>query len=134
MNDLKDYTLAELTDALEHLGLKSYRAKQLFGWLHQQQATAFEHMTSLPASVREQLSAEFIISSFAPCRIARSRDGSRKYVFETSDGYGIESVVIPEQRHLTLCISTQIGCAMGCRFCLYRTRRAGAQSAPRRNR
>ena len=117
MNDLKDYTPAELTEALAHLGLKSYRAKQLFGWLHQKQANTFEHMTNLPASVREQLSAEFTISSFSPCRIARSRDGSRKYVFETSDGYGIESVVIPEQRHLTLCISTQIGCAMGCSFC-----------------
>ena len=117
MNDLKDYTLAELTQALEHLGMKSYRAKQLFGWLHQKQASTFEHMTNLSARVREQLSAEFIISSFSPCRIARSRDGSRKYVFKTSDGYGIESVVIPEQRHLTVCISTQIGCAMGCRFC-----------------
>jgi len=117
MNDLKDYTLPELTETLKKLGLASYRAKQLFGWVHQKQVSTFEHMTNLSTRVRAQLSNEFTISNFSPCRIASSRDGSRKYVFETIDGYGIETVAIPERGYLTICISTQIGCAMGCRFC-----------------
>jgi 23S rRNA (adenine2503-C2)-methyltransferase len=117
MTDLKDYTLQELTEALKKLGLASYRAKQIFGWVHQKQASTFEHMTNLSTRVRAQLNNEFTISNFSPCRVAGSRDGSRKYVFETIDGYGIETVAIPERKHLTICISTQIGCAMGCRFC-----------------
>jgi len=117
MNDLKDYTLPELTDAVHELGLQPYRARQLFGWLHQQQAGDFDSMTSLPADVRARLKELFTISSFSPCRVAASQDGSRKYVFETAEGHAIESVLIPERRHLTLCISTQIGCAMGCSFC-----------------
>jgi len=117
MNDLKDYSLPELTEALQQLALPPFRARQLFSWLHQRQATDFDRMTNLPANVRSQLRAKFTISSLVPCRVAQSRDSSRKYVFETADGHAIESVLIPERRHLTLCISTQIGCAMGCRFC-----------------
>jgi len=117
MIDLKDLSLSELIEALQPLGLPPFRARQLFSWLHQKQAADFDQMTSLPSSVRSQLKGKFTISSFVPCRTESSKDGSRKYVFKTADGHGIESVLIPERRHLTLCISTQIGCAMGCRFC-----------------
>ena len=131
MHDLKDYTLQELTEALKNMGMKSYRARQIFSWMHQKQVATFEQMTNLSTSVRAQLSNKFNISSFLPCRIASSRDGTRKYVFETLDGYGVETVAIPERGHLTICVSTQIGCAMGCRFCftgqggLVRNLRAG---------
>jgi 23S rRNA (adenine2503-C2)-methyltransferase len=117
MIDLKDYTLSELTGALKNLGLEPYRARQVFGWVHQKQVSTFDDMTSLPKAVRARLSREYTISNFTPCRIAESRDGSRKYVFETRDGHGIESVAIPERGYLTVCVSTQIGCAMGCGFC-----------------
>ncbi len=117
MNDLKDLTLPALIEALQQLGLQPYRARQIFSWLHQKLTPDFDHMTSLPLNMRAQLKQTCAISNFAPCTVARSQDGSRKYIFETADGHGIESVLIPERRHLTLCISTQIGCAMGCRFC-----------------
>jgi 23S rRNA (adenine2503-C2)-methyltransferase len=117
MNDLKNYTLPEMTEALKTLGLESYRAQQLFGWVHQKQIVTFEQMTNLSKGLRTRLSNKFTISNFFPSRIACSRDGSRKYVFETVDGHGIETVAIPERSHLTICISTQIGCAMGCSFC-----------------
>jgi 23S rRNA (adenine2503-C2)-methyltransferase len=117
MHDIHDATLPELTEALQQLGLPPFRARQLFSWLQQKQAVDFDQMTSLPASLRSLLKETFTISSFKPCRVAVSRDGSRKYVFKTVDGHALESVLIPEPRHLTLCISTQIGCAMGCRFC-----------------
>lgn len=117
MTDLKDYTLTELTEALKNLGLEAYRARQIFGWVHQRQACSFEHMTNLSKTLRDRLSKEFTISNFIPCSSAKSRDGSRKYVFETHDGHGIETVAIPERGYLTICISTQIGCAMGCSFC-----------------
>jgi len=117
MPDLKDYTLPELIKDLKSLGLESYRARQVFGWVHQKQAVTFENMTDLSKDLRARLSNQFTISNFSPCKISKSRDGSTKYVFRTCDGHGIESVAIPERRHLTICISTQIGCAMGCRFC-----------------
>jgi 23S rRNA (adenine2503-C2)-methyltransferase len=75
-------------------------------------------MTNLSKDLRARLSKQFSISNFSPCRILRSRDGSTKYGFKTIDGHGIESVAIPERGHLTICVSTQIGCAMGCGFCL----------------
>ena len=118
MNDIKDYTLPELTEALESLDLEPYRARQVFGWVHQKQAATFENMTNLSKDLRARLSRQFSISNFSPCRILRSRDGSTKYGFKTFDGHGIESVAIPERGHLTICVSTQIGCAMGCGFCL----------------
>lgn len=117
MKDLKDCTLPDLTEELAKLGLAAYRARQLFGWLYRKQAADFECMTSLPGALLRELAQRFTISSFSACRVAASADGSRKYVFETEDGCGIESVLIPERSHMTLCISTQIGCAMGCVFC-----------------
>lgn len=117
MNDLKDLSLPELIETLQPLGLPPFRVRQLFSWLHQKQAVDFDQMTSLPLNARAQLREACTISSFSPCRVVSSKDGSRKYVFKTADGHGIESVLIPERRHQTLCISTQIGCAMGCRFC-----------------
>ncbi len=117
MHDPRDYSLPELSEALQQMGLPPFRARQLFSWLHQKQAANFDQMTSLPQSVRAQLQETFAIRAFEPFRTESSKDGSRKYVFKTADGHGIESVLIPERRHLTLCISTQIGCAMGCSFC-----------------
>jgi 23S rRNA (adenine2503-C2)-methyltransferase len=99
------------------LNIEPFRARQISQWVFQKQALSVDTMTNLSKQARQQLSDRVWISSFVPERIDSSRDGSKKFLFRTSDGHGIETVMIPESRHATLCLSTQIGCAMGCRFC-----------------
>jgi 23S rRNA (adenine2503-C2)-methyltransferase len=100
------------------LGLKAYRGNQIRQWLFQKLAESFEEMTPLSKKLRSQLSAMVRINSLKEVGLQVSRDGTRKYLFQLEDGHTIESVLIPEKDHFTLCISSQAGCGMGCRFCL----------------
>lgn len=116
--DIKDFCLEELEEFLQGLGKERYRAKQIFKWLYQKGAGSFDEMTNLSKEFRSALAERVRISSFAPEHVEVSVDGTKKYLFVLEDGCSIESVLIPEEDRATLCVSTQVGCAMGCKFCL----------------
>lgn len=99
------------------LGEKSFRAKQLYKWMHQRGATSFEEMTDLSKDLRAKLTESAHIATLTKDLEQRSIDGTIKYRWKTWDGKLIESVYMPSPERKTLCVSTQVGCAMGCRFC-----------------
>lgn len=116
--DIKNFCLEDLEAFLQGLGKEKYRAKQIFKWLYQRGATSFDEMTNLSKDFRQELALQARITSLQPEKVEKSVDGTKKYLFVLEDGSSIESVLIPEEDRATLCVSTQVGCAMGCRFCL----------------
>lgn len=110
-------TLGELTDICQSEALPKFVARQLANWLYKHHVTSFEMMTNLSQRTREQLAERYCIGLSAPERVEVSADGTKKYLFRTSQGAGIESAYIPDRERATLCISSQAGCRMGCRFC-----------------
>lgn len=121
--DIKTLSKDQLVSWLAERGIEPYRAEQIFKWVFLRQTDDFSSMTDLSQKVRDLLTHHFSVSRLEKLHIASSEDGTRKYLFRLSDGKHIESVLIPERGHSTLCISTQVGCAQGCRFC--RTARGG---------
>ena len=119
-------TLSELQEAALSVGLQKFAGKQLAEWLYVKRVTSFDQMTNISLKGREALKAKYTIGRHAPMREAVSVDGTRKYLFEvqsdkvqgTKESQFIESVYIPEDERATLCVSTQAGCKMGCRFCM----------------
>jgi 23S rRNA (adenine2503-C2)-methyltransferase len=116
--DLKDLTHGELEQFVLDLGQERYRAKQLVKWLYQKGTKDFNEMTDLSKPFREMLQRVAFISFLTPKKVETSLDGSRKFLFSLIDGQSVETVLIPDESRLTLCISTQVGCPLGCRFCL----------------
>ena len=116
--DIKDLSLTILRCWLEERGYKPFHAGQIFKWIWQRQVDDFEFMTDVGKLLRAGLQRHFRIGRLEIVRLARSSDGSCKYLFRLMDGNFIESVLIPERGRMTLCISSQVGCAQGCRFCL----------------
>lgn len=106
-----------LTAALKELGQPGYRAKQVVTWLYSRAASSFEEMTDLPAALRSQLAERYRIGSAVVAARQESKDGTRKYLVRFDDGTSVETVGLPEGERLTVCFSTQAGCAMGCTFC-----------------
>ena len=129
LNDQKKNILElernELVSWLETRKIESYRADQILKWIYLRQADRFDQMTDIAKDIRLILADHFIIGRLKKEKIEISKDGSQKYLFKLHDGKWIESVLIPERDHYTLCISSQVGCAQGCRFCL--TARGGFQ-------
>ncbi len=117
MDYIKSYNLEELEDRVGKLGEAAFRARQVFRWLYQKNATSFSEMTDIPKKFRETLANTFAINSLKTIEEIISEDGSVKFLFETDDRYVIESVWIPDPPRYTLCVSSQIGCAMACAFC-----------------
>jgi 23S rRNA (adenine2503-C2)-methyltransferase len=115
---LKNLSLGELEDFVISLGEKPFRARQLAQWLYARSARNFGEMTNFARAFRNKLEEKAWISFLEPAEVQISRDGTRKYRFLLHDGEGIESVLLPEKDHYTLCLSTQVGCALGCKFCL----------------
>jgi 23S rRNA (adenine2503-C2)-methyltransferase len=115
---LKDLSLEELEDFILSLGEKPFRAVQVAHWLYGRGVRSFGEMVNLSKSFREKLEERARISFMTPSEVYSSRDGTRKYRFILADGEAIESVFLPERGHFTLCLSTQVGCALGCKFCL----------------
>ena len=115
---LKNLSLVELEDFVISLGEKPFRARQLAQWLYARSARDFGEMTNFARAFRNKLEEKAWISFLEPAEVQTSQDGTRKYRFLLHDGEGIESVLLPEKDHYTLCLSTQVGCALGCRFCL----------------
>ncbi len=116
--DIKDFTHERLISWLRDREIASYRAAQILKWVYLRQAEDFEGMSDLGKALRELLSSHFAIPRLEKIALQRSADGTRKYLFRLRDGNLVESVLIPERDHHTLCISSQVGCAQGCRFCL----------------
>ena len=116
--DIKSMTLEELTGFVTELGEKPFRAKQLYQWMHEKQAGSYDEMTNLPKAFREKLTENAKYVSLKTVRMLESGiDGTRKYLFGLSDGNVIESVFMRYRHGNSVCISSQVGCRMGCRFC-----------------
>ncbi len=115
--NLLDYDLEGLALFCERLGEKRYRAVQLFRWIHQKGAVRFEDMTDLAKSLREKLTMAAHLSALPVMSQNLSKDGTVKWLFDVGGGDAVETVFIPEDDRGTLCISSQAGCAVGCRFC-----------------
>jgi 23S rRNA (adenine2503-C2)-methyltransferase len=115
--NIKDLSIGEFAEYLAAAKQPAYRAKQVWQWLFREHATDFAAMTNLPARLREQLTNSFTVGRLTIEQRQESRDGTVKFLFGLADGRSIESVLIPEENRLTICISTQVGCAYACAFC-----------------
>ena len=116
--DLKGLDGREMERWAVNAGLAPYRGRQIRQWLLQKLVLSPDHMTNLPKSTRALLEERANLFSLEKAKIQVSQDGTQKHLFRLPDGLFIESVLIPERDHFTLCVSSQAGCAMGCRFCL----------------
>src|SRR5438105_10823476 len=137
--DLRSLDLSGLSALMGRLGERPYRARQIFEWLHRKGVASLEEMTNLPRALRERLAAETHLATLAIDAVQQSADGTRKYRLRTHEGKLIESVYMPDEAgpqsfdpeedeeepqtriRRTLCVSTQVGCAMGCSFCMTAT-------------
>jgi 23S rRNA (adenine2503-C2)-methyltransferase len=115
--NLRDLSAQDVQDLIVELGEKPFRARQVLHWLYKQGAGSISEMTNLSKVLRNSLSQVASLQPMEPAQIQTSADGTRKLLFELHDGVRIESVLIPEQEHSTLCVSSQAGCRQGCRFC-----------------
>ncbi|NIC43438.1 23S rRNA (adenine(2503)-C(2))-methyltransferase RlmN [Aquabacterium sp. A08] len=115
--NLLDFDLDGLAAFCERLGEKRFRAVQLFRWIHQKGVARFEDMTDLARSLREKLPGVCEVRSLPVLTQQASADGTIKWLFDVGDGNAVETVFIPEDDRGTLCVSSQAGCAVGCRFC-----------------
>ncbi len=117
MRPLVGLSVKEIEGVVEEMGFEKYRGRQLAKWIYKKFAD-FEDMTDLPKVLRKKLSENFFLSSIKLIDEKVSADGTRKFLFELMDGERIESVLIPSEDRRTLCVSTQVGCPLGCKFCL----------------
>ncbi len=116
--DLKSYTLEEMTEAFRVKGLPKFRAAQVYRWLHVQLVTSFEECLNLPAKMREELDSAYDCTKLQVLeRQISKEDGTQKFLFELSDAQTVESVFMRYKFGASVCISSQVGCRMGCRFC-----------------
>ncbi|MBU3712355.1 MAG: 23S rRNA (adenine(2503)-C(2))-methyltransferase RlmN [Limnohabitans sp.] len=115
--NLLDFDRQGLTEFCEGLGEKKFRATQLFRWIHHKGARDFEQMSDLAKSLRDKLKTCAHITPLSPISLHESADGTLKWLFDVGDGNAVETVFIPEDDRGTLCVSSQAGCAVGCRFC-----------------
>ena len=115
--NLLDFTYSELELFCSELGEAPFRARQLWQWLWQKRERDFGRMTNISKELRERLGREAVVLWPEAVQVQTSRDGTTKFLLSLADGQRIESVLIPEKDHFTLCLSTQVGCALGCTFC-----------------
>jgi len=117
MKNIKDYGLEELKEELKQIGEKPFRAEQIYKWLYDQKVKTFDEMTNLSEELRQKLKQEYTICNFNIIKKLESRDGTKKYLFDVLDGNAIETVLMEYHHGKTICVSSQIGCKMGCKFC-----------------
>ena len=117
MKNIKNYQLEELKQELSNLGEKPYRAEQIFHWIYTEKVKAFDDMTNLSLELREKLKQNYTICNFQILQKQESSDGTKKYLFDVLDGNAIETVLMQYHHGKTICVSSQIGCKMGCKFC-----------------
>ncbi len=117
MKNIKDYNLDALKEEMKNIGEKPFRAEQIFKWLYQDKVTSFDEMLNLSLELREKLKQNYTICNFEIIRKQESSDGTIKYLFDVLDGNAIETVLMSYHHGYSVCVSTQIGCKMGCKFC-----------------
>lgn len=118
MTDIKSFNLQELTEYIVDAGFPKFRAKQLYQWMHQKLAAGFDEMTNIPQNMQVWLQENCSYVCLKPVQIRKSAiDGTEKYLFSLGDGNYIESVLMRYKHGNSVCISSQVGCRMGCRFC-----------------
>ena len=117
MKNIKDYNLEELKQEIENIGEKKFRAEQIFKWLYQEKVKSFDEMTNLSLNLREKLKENYTICNFKILKKQESKDGTIKYLFDVLDGNAIETVLMSYHHGYSICVSSQIGCKMGCKFC-----------------
>ena len=117
MKSIKDFNLDELKEEISSLGEKPFRAEQIFKWLFQDEVKSFDEMSNLSLELREKLKENYDITNFEIIKKLVSKDGTKKYLFGLSDGNAIESVLMEYHHGKTVCVSSQVGCKMGCKFC-----------------
>lgn len=116
--DLKSLNLEQLTEELLSIGEKKFRAKQIYSWIHEKLADSFDEMTNLSKGLREDLKDNYTLNSMDAVAVQTSKlDGTQKYLFRLHDGHVVESVLMRYHHGNSVCISSQVGCLMGCRFC-----------------
>jgi len=117
LTNLLDFDLPQLTDWVQSLGERPFRARQIFRWIHREGCNDFAAMTDVAKSLRAKLEEQAIIAAPRVLRDSVSRDGTRKWLLDVGGGNAVETVFIPERSRGTLCVSTQAGCALECAFC-----------------
>lgn len=116
--EIKSLSLAQLKNIVTEMGEKAFRAKQIYEWLHQKQAESFDEMSNLSAAFREKLKERCVLTTLKMLEVQTSKiDGTQKYLFALPDGNVVESVLMKYKHGNSVCISSQVGCKMGCRFC-----------------
>jgi 23S rRNA (adenine2503-C2)-methyltransferase len=115
--DIRTLALPQLTEAMQAVGEKSFRAKQIYEWLWQKSARSFDEMTNLSKPLREMLQKNFVINGITTNHSQFSNDGTIKNRFELYDGFFVEGVLIPTDSRTTACVSSQVGCSLTCKFC-----------------
>ena len=117
MKNIKDYDLEDLKQEFIELGEKAFRAEQIFKWLYVDKVKSFDEMTNLSLELREKLKENYNICNFKRLKKLESSDGTKKYLFDILDGNAIESVLMQYHYGKSICVSSQVGCKMGCKFC-----------------
>ncbi len=117
MKNIKDFNLDELQEELVSIGEKKYRAEQIFKWIYVEKVKEFDEMTNLSLELREKLKANYTMCNYKILRKQESSDGTKKYLFDVLDSNAIETVLMQYHHGKTICVSSQIGCKMGCKFC-----------------
>lgn len=111
-------TLDELKTIVSELGMPAFTAKQISEWIYKKRVFSIDEMTNISAKNRALLADKYEIGRVLPAQVAESKDGTKKYLFQTESGHFIETVYIPDEDRATLCVSSQVGCKMDCKFCM----------------
>lgn len=117
MKNIKNYNLDELKQEMISIGEKEYRAEQIFKWIYVENVTDFNEMTNLSLELREKLKENYTLDIYKIIRKQESSDGTKKYLFDILDGNAIETVLMQYKHGYSICVSSQVGCKMGCKFC-----------------
>lgn len=117
MKNIKDYNLDELKEELKTIGEKPFRAEQIFKWIYEARVSNFDEMTNLSLELREKLKENYEIKQFNILKKQVASDGTKKYLFDVLDRNAIETVLMQYHHGYSICVSSQIGCKMGCKFC-----------------
>lgn len=117
MKNIKDYDLDALKQEFIQMGEKTFRAEQVFKWIYENKVTSFDEMTNLSLELREKLKQNYEMHNFNVLKKQESSDGTKKYLFDVLDGNAIETVLMSYHHGYSICVSSQIGCKMGCKFC-----------------
>ncbi len=114
---IKDFSIEELKEEMKRLGQKPFRATQIWEWLYVENVSSFEDMTNLSLEFRQKLEDEYEIGTYEIIKKQESQDGTKKFLFDILDGNAIETVLMDYKFGKSICVSTQVGCKMGCKFC-----------------